>query len=186
MLLEPCIVGLNDQSHIANILFKDLFAIPFIDKSVDASTSTSGYIQNHQYVYALYKTFKEEFNANLKQRGETVTSQAITFGPNAKTRFAYSLDGIEGFIRNRKPCRDIGDDRITSEGKTNRNTQSSREAFNDLIDSSENRTTWDGMDTVVKILTPVRVYFWKWDKDSVDITTILSATKEMYSRDRAG
>lgn len=177
--LNPGIVGLNDQAHVANLAFKEICALPFVAKGLEASAFISTYIRNHQYVNALYKICKTEFNTTLKQRGDTDIPTAINFSPTATTRFGYSLDGIEECVRNQKACVDLVFDRTQLQKATNANTAAKKEAVETFVGLVESRDSWHYMDIAIKVLTPLRVYLRLWDTDKVDITTILKETKAL-------
>lgn len=179
---NPGIVGLNDQAHVANLAFKDIYAIPFITTGFGASSSISAYIRSHQYINALYKICKAEFNTTLKQRGDNATPTASKFGANPNTRFGYSLNGVEECFRNQKACVDLVFDRTKLQKATKLDTAAKEEAFEKFVGLIESRDTWGSMEIVIKVLTPLRLYLRLWDTDKVYITTILRETKALCAK----
>lgn len=175
---NPGIVSLNDQAHVANLLFSDVCKIKFIVSAIDSCSTMSSYIRNHQYVNALYKTCKTEFNETLKQRKDENTDTAVNFSSIPATRFCYRLDAVEECLRNRKACLDLIFAQDKLQQAANPNTSAKKEAYDGFIKTVEARSTWRSMVVAVKVLTPLRVYLRLFDKDVVDITSILRDTKQ--------
>lgn len=86
---HPGIVSLNDQAHVANLLFKDVMVILYLAEAFAAGVYITNFVRGHQYLLAYYKEFKESFKAGWKQRDDVFTETATNFGKPAATRFGY-------------------------------------------------------------------------------------------------
>lgn len=178
----PGLVSLNDQAHVANLLFSDVCKVKIITSAVDSCSIISSFIRNHQYVNALYKICKQEFNETLKQRQDKDTATAVNFSAIPATRFGYRLNAIEEYFRNQKACLDLIFDQQKLEKAVNSNTTTKKEAYSASIKTVESRNVWKSMATAVKVLTTLRIYLRHFDTDTVDIRIILRETKAMRAK----
>lgn len=177
---NPGIVSLNDQSHVSNLLFKDLCAVPYIANAIQSSDDISSFVRGHMYVLALFTMMKNKFNFSLKQETNSATEPAVNFTPASGTRFCYSLDSMERSVKNRKVVRDMVDGKAELESKVSLTTQSARDAMEHFVEIVDERSTWKEMEESIMVLKHVRVYLRLWDVDRVDITTVVSATSRLF------
>eukprot|EP00173_Palmaria_palmata_P004658 Plantae.Rhodophyta-Palmaria_palmata.ctg6783.p1 GENE.Plantae.Rhodophyta-Palmaria_palmata.ctg6783~~Plantae.Rhodophyta-Palmaria_palmata.ctg6783.p1 ORF type:complete len:494 (-),score=98.26 Plantae.Rhodophyta-Palmaria_palmata.ctg6783:161-1576(-) len=107
-----------------------------------------------------------------------VATTAINFIHLCHTRMCCKLDVLERCDRNRKVLADL----VYDESKIRSlvgSASTARAAREEFISNDEDKQQWIDIKSLIVIATPMRVYLRRFDKDSVDLTTVYPETLKM-------
>lgn len=115
---------------------------------------------------------------NMDGEDENETQTYVNFTTVSKTRFCYRLDILERCVRNKKVPKEMVDVVSWLKSKVS-NSESARAALKEFVSIVDDKHIWVDFEVLVKLSAPMRKYLRRFDKDSVDMTTIHPETKKL-------
>ena len=181
--LNPGMVSLNDQAHVANLLIGDLCKVPWLKDCISGATAVSSYLRHHQRLLAAYTREQDIYNKTLDSQAAAEKRTAVAYKSPSTTRFLYNRDLLLTCARNRPALRNLLERDNGSElpRLVKTRDQAARDAQATFLRAAESTAVARDWATACRVLDPVCAYLRLFDGERSRLSLVLPATRRVQA-----